>query len=633
MRSLRKLTRAFALAAFLVAAVPAWAAAGTDDVRLAPAGKARFPDRSFTLTLPKGASLGPAQVRVTENARAVTGLSVTPAEATRGQFGFVLVIDSSKSMEGKPIKGALSAAAAFAKHRYPDQKLGVVTFNSSAVTALPLTTDQSAIDSFLATTPALDYGTRVYEAVEQALGLLQKGGVTAGSIVVLSDGADTGSTATAEQVAAKARAAGIRIFTVGLRSRSFDGRALAALAKSAHGHYATAGTARELNRIYDQLGAVLANEFLLRYRSLAGPDAKVAVKVEVDGYSTASSDYVTPPLPAVKADSSDSASRSFWASSAATVLIAVVFALLLALAILGVLSLRPRGRGLRERLEAFVATPPAEDEEQSARRRGLTGRVFTGAERSLEHMRWWAQFKEELEIARVRMAPVHVVLWTAVGTLFALWLLGKMTGSVLLAMPAFGIPFAVRAVIKKKLAKQRTLFSDQLADNLLVVASAMRAGHSFAGALSVAGEDAPEPARAEFKRVIADEKLGVSIERGLDVVAKRMDNRDLEQVVLVAGLHRETGGDSAEVLELVATTVRERGELRRTVDTLTAQGRLSRWIVSSLPVGLMLFITAINPGYMEPLFKTGIGNAMLVLAAIMLTIGSLVIKRIVNIKV
>src|SRR5207247_464088 len=148
---------------------------------------------------------------------------------------------------------------------------------------------------------------------------------------------------------------------------------------------------------------------------------------------------VTPARPAARRDASEPAGRSFWASFAATLLIALAFALVVALAILAVLTLRPRGRGLRERLEGFVSSPPADDEDSKPERKSLTGRVFTGAERSLEHTRWWAQFKEELEIARVRMAPVHVVLWTAVGTLFALWLLSKMTGNVLLAMPAFGV--------------------------------------------------------------------------------------------------------------------------------------------------------------------------------------------------
>jgi len=112
-----------------------------------------------------------------------------------------------------------------------------------------------------------------------------------------------------------------------------------------------------------------------------------------------------------------------------------------------------------------------------------------------------------------------------------------------------------------------------------------------------------------------------------------MENRDLEQVAVVAALQHETGGNTAEVLDRVTDTIRERSELRRLVQTLTAQGRMSRWIVSALPVILLVLITLINPRYMQPLFTTTIGHALLFVAIVMVVAGSLVIKRIVNIRV
>jgi tight adherence protein B len=114
---------------------------------------------------------------------------------------------------------------------------------------------------------------------------------------------------------------------------------------------------------------------------------------------------------------------------------------------------------------------------------------------------------------------------------------------------------------------------------------------------------------------------------------RRMANRDLEQVALVAALQRDTGGNTAEVLDRVTDTVRERFELRRMVKTLTAQGRMSRWIVTALPIGLLVFITAVSPGYMRPLFEEPVGRLLLVVAGVMLVAGSLVIKKIVDIKV
>jgi tight adherence protein B len=125
----------------------------------------------------------------------------------------------------------------------------------------------------------------------------------------------------------------------------------------------------------------------------------------------------------------------------------------------------------------------------------------------------------------------------------------------------------------------------------------------------------------------------VPIDQALEVVVQRMDSRELEQVALVAALQRETGGNTAEVLDQVTDTIRERFELRRTVQTLTAQGRMSRWVLTFLPLFLLLVITLINPGYMDVMYHTTGGHVVLVLAGLSVASGSLVIKKIVNIRV
>jgi tight adherence protein B len=112
-----------------------------------------------------------------------------------------------------------------------------------------------------------------------------------------------------------------------------------------------------------------------------------------------------------------------------------------------------------------------------------------------------------------------------------------------------------------------------------------------------------------------------------------MDSRDFEHVALVAALQRETGGNTAEVIDSVTETIRERLDLRRLVRTLTAQGRLSGWIVTALPVALLVIVSLINPHYIHPLFHRTAGVIALSMAAVMLVAGFFVIRRIVDIKV
>jgi tight adherence protein B len=130
-----------------------------------------------------------------------------------------------------------------------------------------------------------------------------------------------------------------------------------------------------------------------------------------------------------------------------------------------------------------------------------------------------------------------------------------------------------------------------------------------------------------------EEQLGYPLEQALESVVERMESRDLEQVAVVSVLQREAGGNTAEVLDRVVDTVRSRAELRRLVRTLTAQGRMSRWVVSSLPPALLVLFTLLNPEFTGPLFTEMVGRFLLAFAAALVVIGSLVIKKIVEFEV
>jgi tight adherence protein B len=125
----------------------------------------------------------------------------------------------------------------------------------------------------------------------------------------------------------------------------------------------------------------------------------------------------------------------------------------------------------------------------------------------------------------------------------------------------------------------------------------------------------------------------VPIEQAIRRVAARMKSRDLEQVALLAELQRTAGGNAAEVLDTVVDTLRERADLRRLVQTLTAQGRLARWILTALPVAAGLSLAALQPTAILPMVESGVGQIGLVVAGLLVVTGSFVIQKIVDIKV
>jgi tight adherence protein B len=634
----------------VVAAVAALAAAlaalgANAQPRVTEAAGNGFPSRSYILTLPHGMQLKPGGVRGFENGRTVADLAVTPAgESTSHQFGAVLVIDASTSMEGTPERAAYAAARAFAAQRKGQEQLAVVTYNVEPTAVLPFTTEQAAIDQALSKQPPFLFGTHIYDAVTHSLELLRQAHISAGTIVVLSDGQEhrgAGDTANHESeasAAAAARAAHVRVFAVGLTSRVSRLDALRKLARDTGGRYIETSSIGRLREIYKELGSSFASEYLLRYRSLAGPGKHIEVTFHVDGLKgVARAEYETPKLAVAKRGPTPPYKPSVFdrisSSTFTMTIIALIVAGLIGLGVTSALS-GPKKGTVRRRLAEFVSMPAALRDGSRRPTAQLTEKMLEGTDTALRGSSRWRRFRWELEIAKVTMPPEQIVVLTAVGSLLALLMINFVIGSLLVGIIiALAIPFGVRSLLKHKLARQRKLFAEQLPDNLQVLASALRAGHSFIGALSVVVNDAPEPARSEFQRVVADEQLGVPIDEALHVVVERMESAELEQVALVAALQRETGGNTAEVLDRVTDTIRERFELRRTVQTLTAQGRMSRWVLTALPLFLLLAITLINPGYMNVMYDSVIGRVLLVLAGISVLGGSLVIKRIVNIKV
>lgn len=621
---------AAALATALAVAVSA-APAAAATLELAPAGKPRFPARAYALTLPSEMSLGAGQVAVTENGRAVPRVSVVPGTSS-DELGVVLVVDASNSMRGEAIASATEAARTLADRRNARQPLGIVTFNNTPTALLRPTTVETEIGVALADPPPLARGTHIYDAVGAAIKMLASEGISGGSVVVLSDGSDTGSRQSAEDVASAASAAGVRIYTVGLRSPAFEPGPLRDLAEGGAGSYSEASSPAELRQIYDELGARLASQYLIRYRSSAAPRREIEVAVKVAGVpGVGTAEYSTPALPVgAEGPFSRPLEDTIWRSKWTLVAVSLLVGALLALAIVLLLRPRSRTRALHERIDVYGAAP---ERHAAPSLTVATERILLSAERALEGASWWPAVKQDVEVARIKLTAIQVVALTVVGTVVVAWVLAVVVGNPLAALGGLLTPLVVRNVIRYLLRRECNRFDDQLPDHLQVVASAMRAGHSFVGALAVADEDAPQPVRREFDRAVADERLGVPIEDALDSVGDRMKSPDMVHVALVAKLQRQTGANSAEVLDRVAATLRVRQELRRYIRVLTAQQRMARWVLTALPVALLLALMAINPDYMEPLFQESSGRILLAIGVSGIIVGSYVLKRMVDIKV
>ncbi|WP_287007181.1 type II secretion system F family protein [Candidatus Aquicultor secundus] len=166
-----------------------------------------------------------------------------------------------------------------------------------------------------------------------------------------------------------------------------------------------------------------------------------------------------------------------------------------------------------------------------------------------------------------------------------------------------------------------------------MLAGSLRAGYSMLQAISLASEESKPPISDEFKRVLSETRLGLSIEVALNKMAARVESDDFHWMVLAINIQREVGGNLAEILDIVAKTIRERETLKRQIKTLTAEGRLSSYILIALPFAITAILLVINPGYMSLLFTNVLGWIMAGVAGILMIIGIIWMRKIVSIEV
>lgn len=301
-----------------------------------------------------------------------------------------------------------------------------------------------------------------------------------------------------------------------------------------------------------------------------------------------------------------------------------------------VTSLLSRVRRGEEELSQVLDLPFGEHDvpvEAVVDRAPLLEGTVSMAGRMVEQLDTGGSLALKLERANLLIRPGEFVIMTAgaslaVGLLMAVittrWWFG-LVGVLLVVLVASAVPnYRIRA-------RQRA-FADQLPDALALIAGSLSAGHTFLRAIQMMTEEAEPPLSEEFARVVQETRLGDSVVDALDRLAQRLDVRDLVWVVQAIRIQQTVGGKLADLLHTLADFMRAREEVRREILVLTAEGRISAWVLAGLPLFLLIAVQVVSPGYMDPLFQ-GKGLILLAVTAISVAIGTGIILRMVKIEV
>jgi tight adherence protein B len=632
---MKRLLAALGAVALIATAAPAYAAESgqIDHVESTDDGKVKL-----LYSVPGGAP-DLDSVQVTVDGQPVEA-SAAPVQAGQIQRTAVLALDVSDSMRGERFAAAQQAARTYLESAPDDVSIGLVTFAGDVTVVASPTQGHDSLVNDVATL-SLARGTQLYDGVLEAI--TQAGSEGARQVIVLSDGADTSSTPLAE-VVESAEASGITVNVVALEQGTSARSTLRRITDASNGSVLPADDPAALAKVFATEAEALAQQVLVKFSAPVSGDATVEVSLDADGQTYTDTAFTSfaasaavetadaqEPLAVEASQPLLPVGRELMVAGAAAVGLAV--AALLVVAFGG----KPRQKqSLADTLNYYSGTgaPPA-PEQVSRAQFNVRDSAVALAEQVVQKGDFESKLNARLNAAGTSLTAAEWLLAHAgivvLGALLGFLLGGGSWIALLLSM----VLAAVGPWIFLGLKRSRRLraFGSQLADTLQLMSGGLSAGLSLPQAVDTVVREGAEPMSGELRRALVEQRLGVGIEDALDGVAERMSSKDFAWVVMAIRIQREVGGNLAELLNTVAATLREREYLRRQVISLSAEGRLSAWILGGLPPMFVAYLAATRPDYLEPLVTTPIGWGMTGMAILMLVTGAFWLAKTVKVEV
>jgi tight adherence protein B len=651
--SLRPLSASLAAAAAVVVlALPATAQAVL-DVRLVDS-MLESDGRTTLVVTVDGEQIGDDGISadafsVTENGETIEGLEVTPIieETEAPPSTVVIAFDISGSAEGAPIDAARDAATSLVESVVPQGvAVGLVSFNSEAEAVVTPTTDITVLVEAIA---GLEAGgnTALYDGIVLAAELLD---VREGerSILLFTDGADTASDATLDDAVAASVEADAPLINVALITPDQDPEVLTALTEETEGRLLEAEAVSELEDAFAQVARSLTSQYVIRYSSdVVSPDLDLRITVDHRD-EQASLDVVllnprtTPDQPdvTIPAEPLPVELPQVGALGQPLGLRIGLSAAFLALLLLGWLLLVPRGdRAAQRTLRRGVTMIQRGGVDRASAESGLSASSIGRAavdlvdkaprpkgydeklQTDIDRAGWQLRSGEFTTIRVGALISSFAILWALTGSV-----IGGLIGG------ALGV-LAPVVLLSSAKSRRQAKFMKQLPDTLQLLAGTLKAGYGVLQAIDTVVKEVEEPTAGEFQRALTEARLGLPLEDSLGDMAERVDSDDFRWVVVAMNIQRQVGGNLAELLETVAATLRGREQVRRSIDTLSAEGKLSAIILIALPFVITGFLLLTNTSYILPLFTTAVGWLMVGTISILMIIGIIWIRRLIAIDV
>jgi tight adherence protein B len=618
---MRRLAALLVLVLAIATAAASTADAAPRSLHLALSPAMRFPDRQFTLDLPPGVS--PYALRVTENGVPVIP-HLIPIDRNSIPASVAVMLDTSDSMRGRALRAAVDAARTLIDEKPARSEAAIFGFARTPYLIHTWSPSSAVLDASLASI-RVSSGTAIWDAVGMASQSVGERHGASRVLVLLTDGSDTSSAATVSAAARAALSVHARVIVVGLPGAQTNRTNLERLVRQTGGRFIQVRSFGRLHAVYAGLATELGRQYLLSYTSqLRGTGRTVTVRVSVGGRVTTER-YTIPPMPGV----STAPLTSWWATRQA--LNALASAIGVIVLVVAYLLLRPKRRNPVRRLRGYgLGGTPAKAPDLLAL---MSERPRRNAPRPGAR-NVWARFAADVERGEIGSGPFRVLLLgMAIGTAGAG--AAALTSGQPLALAAGPVVGSIGAwfYVTHRASAWYRHFDSVLPDALTVLASSLRAGHSLLQAVDHVAQEADDKTAREWHELVRQTQLGIPVEDAIDAMTHRIGSRELQWISLVARVQHQVGGNMAEMFDIVAETVRQRYRLTAQVHTLTAQGRMTRWVLTIAPFALGGILAIMSPAYISVFVGSKAGIGLMIGATCLIAVGSVWIKKIVEIEV
>jgi tight adherence protein B len=608
-----------------------------------------YPNIDIYLNFKEGSPLGltsldKSNFKILENNNEIKDLSVKKIAEISEPIGVVLVIDTSGSMKGKPIGDAVNASRVFMKEMRDIDKISIVGFSDNVTVYSHFTSERQILENSIAAVTAKGE-TSMFDGIVEGINQFKDfPEIKHRYLIVLSDGKDTVSVNKVSDVISKANESDISIYSIALQSTDFDPADLNKISGNTGGELMIATKSEDLVNLYKEISKKIRNQYKLTFKSLQPKTDQIQLQLTIKDTSTSDSlniSYKNPFYTLSSANIASTQQQPFYILIFNIVWVRLlVFAFLfgsvtLFLYILAT-AMIPVKNELKARTDNYLYNIPGKfddkDPENKKQKTKVFGALINFIGRASAKRGFSELFEQKMKRAGISMKgsefiSIHIISVILI-TIVVNYVTKNLPITLVIAMVVIFFPFLL---INFRIGQRIKKFNEQLPDTLQLIEGSLKAGYSLNQSIAMVVNETKPPMSDEFKVTLGEIRMGLPENEALDNMALRINSDLFEWVVMAINIQKEVGGNLAEVMDIIANTIREKDRMMRQIKSLTAEGKLSAYVLIGLPIILALVLSVLNRDYISVLFTSSIGIIVLIVAAILMISGVIWILKIVKI--